>query len=270
MSGDEPTTEGVTADDEAQPGGERGSASDSGGVDDTDESPPDGGVRRGGDARPDQGDAARSADAGVQTATGADQHGETWGWLPRPLAVALPFTEASSGAKGLSRGEVFELLSNERRRYVIRYLQSNGGTGELGNMATQVAAWEHDVEPERVDSTERKRAYTTLQQSHLPKMDDMGAVDYDSDSGHVEATDALGAVDIYLEIVPGGELAWKEYYLALSIVSVALVAVVAVGGVYPFALLPDVFWAAVIAFAFLVSAAVHVYLDRSILLGETE
>jgi hypothetical protein len=253
MSSDEPTGHGGTAEEGTSPGGEP----------DGERSPTDGAP----DASPDE----RRAGTGTEAAASSrDDSGWRWNWLPQPLAEALPFAEPPSGPSGLTRDEVFELLSNERRRYVIRYLQSNDGAGELGDMATQVAAWEHDVAPDRVDSTERKRAYTTLQQSHLPKMDDMGAVDYDSDSGHVEATEALGAVDIYLEIVPGGELAWKEYYLALSIVSVALVAVVAVGGVYPFALLPDVVWAAVIAFAFLVSAAAHVYLDRSIVLGEGE
>ena len=44
-----------------------------------------------------------------------------------------------------------------------------------------VAAWENDTTVERIGSTERKRVYTALRQSHLDRMADAGIIEYDVD-----------------------------------------------------------------------------------------
>jgi len=182
-------------------------------------------------------------------------------------AVADETTEAETTS--LTKGEIFDVLRNQRRRFVLQYLKYAEGPVELGDLATQVAAWEYETTPEDVTSEQRKRVYTTLQQTHLSKMDEAGIVDYDSDRGLISATDQTDDLNVYLEIVPGREFAWREYYLALGGISCALVAVLWFE-VYPFTVVADVVWAGVIAGVLTVSAGIHIYRERDMRLGSGE
>ncbi len=166
----------------------------------------------------------------------------------------------------LSKGEVFEVLRNQRRRYVLQYLKQDDRPVELGDLAQQVAAWEYETTPDSVTPEQRKRVYTTLQQTHLPKMDEANILSFDSDSGVIESTNLTRDVSVYLEIVPGHEFAWRELYLSLGAVSCALVAVIW-GNVYPFNTVPTIAWTALIAGTVTVTAAVHIYHERHMRLG---
>ena len=44
----------------------------------------------------------------------------------------------------LSKGEIFDVLQNERRRYTLQYLRENEGPVQLGDLASHVAAQEYD------------------------------------------------------------------------------------------------------------------------------
>ena len=167
---------------------------------------------------------------------------------------------------GLSKGEVFEVLRNQRRRYVLQYLKQDSRPVELGDLAQQVAAWEYETVPEEVTPEQRKRVYTTLQQTHLPKMDEAGILEFDSDAGIIRVTDRTGEISIYLEIVPGHEFAWRELYLSLGAISCALVAALWLE-IYPLTLLSDLAWAGIIAATFTLTAAIHIYYERNMRLG---
>jgi len=169
----------------------------------------------------------------------------------------------------LSKTEIFDVLRNQRRRFVLQYLKRRETPVELGPLATQVAAWEYDTTVDEVTSAQRKRVYTTLQQTHLPKMDEAGIVEYDSSRGTICSTESTEDLSVYLEIVPGNEFAWREYYLSLGAVSCALVAALW-GHIYPFTLVSDLVWATVIALLVTVSAVAHVYHERNMRLGQQE
>ena len=166
----------------------------------------------------------------------------------------------------LTKGEIFEVLRNQRRRYVLHYLKRDGRPVELGDLAQQVAAWEYDTTLEDVTPEQRKRVYTTLQQTHLPKMDEAGILTFDSDRGVIQATDRTHDISVYLEIVPGHEFAWRELYLSLGAVSCALVAALWLE-IVPFTLLSDLTWAGIIAITFTATAAAHIYHERHMRLG---
>lgn len=179
-------------------------------------------------------------------------------------------TEGNGGSdnRQISQDTVFHLLRNRRRRYAIHYLK-RAGSAEIGDVAEQVAAWENDVPVEAVDSTQRKRVYNSLQQTHLPELDDQGFADYDTRSGTVELTDAAHQLDVYLEVVPDRDIPWSEYYLGLSAVGAGLVAAVW-AQVFPFTLLPAVAWMAFLVGAFAFSAVANFYDQRRSLLGGNE
>lgn len=174
-----------------------------------------------------------------------------------------------TSAERIPKGEIFELLRNQRRRYVLHYLKRDPGPVELGSLAQQIAAWEYDTIPSEVTPEQRKRIYTTLQQTHLPKMDEAGILRFDRDAGLIERTDRTTDVTIYLEIVPKSEIPWRELYLSLGAISLAIVAALW-GGVYPLTAVPDLAWAGVIAGTFTVASIVHIYYERSMRVGHGE
>lgn len=164
---------------------------------------------------------------------------------------------AEESDRELSRNDVFEVLRNERRRLTLQYLQrSDEERVPLCEVVDYVAAQENGKPIEAVDSGKRKAVYTALRQSHFPKMDDLGVVNYDNLRGEVELTDAATEVQLYLEYVPGDEIPWHEYYLGLTGVAAALLAVVW-AEIFPFGALSWRTLAVVIVLLFGVSAAVH-------------
>ncbi|WP_336337885.1 DUF7344 domain-containing protein [Haloarcula brevis] len=167
----------------------------------------------------------------------------------------------------LSKGEIFDVLQNERRRYTLQYLREHDGPVQLGDLASHVAAQEYDCPNAEVTSAQRKRVYTTLQQSHLPRMHDAGIVEYDDENGTIARTAHTEELTVYLEIVPGSEFPWREYYLSLGAVSLAIVTVLWVG-VYPFTVIPPLVWTTLIAVVLSVSAVYHTYAGREMTLTE--
>jgi len=178
-------------------------------------------------------------------------------------------TNVGRGVQDLSKGEIFDVLQNKRRRFVLQYLRRHGGPVELGDLATQVAAWEYETSCEGISKKQRKRVYTTLQQTHLPRMADVGIVAYDSDDGVIDTTSQTDDLTVYLEIVPGGEFPWREYYLSVGAVSLALVATLWVG-LFPFTRIPPLVLATVIAIVLTISAGYQNLHGREMTLSEYE
>ena len=169
----------------------------------------------------------------------------------------------------LSKGEIFEVLQNKRRRYVIQYLRRHGGPVDLGELATYVASWEYDTARDDISKTQRKRVYTTLQQTHLPKMDKAGIVAYDSDDGIIETTPQTEDLTVYLEIVPGSEFPWREFYLSFGAVSLAIVATLW-ANLYPFTLVSPLVWATLFAVILSLAAGYPTLSGREMTLSEYE
>jgi len=176
-------------------------------------------------------------------------------------------SDSADSDDDLSKGEIFDVLQNERRRYTLQYLREHDGPVQLGDLASHVAAQEYDCPNTEVTSAQRKRVYTTLQQSHLPRMHETGIVNYDDESGTVSRTAHTEELTVYLEIVPGSEFPWREYYLSLGAVSLAIVTILWVG-VYPFTVIPPLVWTTLIAVVLSVSAGYHTYAGREMTLTE--
>ncbi|PSP33502.1 hypothetical protein BRC63_10175 [Halobacteriales archaeon QH_10_70_21] len=114
---------------------------------------------------------------------------------------------------------VFDVLQNRRRRLVLAALEDDGET-TLGDLAERIAGIENDKPPESLDSQERKRVYVGLYQSHLPKMDDAGAVRFDDDRGSVERGPHMDVFCQYLDDSAAEDETATGYYLGVAAASV--------------------------------------------------
>ena len=113
---------------------------------------------------------------------------------------------------------IFEILKNSRRREVLHFLRERDEQVSLGELAEHVAAIENDTTTDALTSSERKRVYVGLYQCHLPKMDDIGVVDFNQDRGHITLTEKADDFEKYLDrSEEEQDRQWYQYYAAVSV-----------------------------------------------------
>jgi hypothetical protein len=115
----------------------------------------------------------------------------------------------------LSQDTLFFILQNSRRRETIRCLQEMGGEAEFSDVVEAVAGREFDCEPHELEYDKRKTVYTSLYQTHLPKLQDAGIVEYDRRGGYVRLTDVAGELDEYLD-QPAGANGFQYVHVGLA------------------------------------------------------
>lgn len=177
-------------------------------------------------------------------------------------------TVADLGSGG-SPDEVYEVLSNHRRRYALHYLKQNGRNAELGTVSERVAAWENEIDVEEVSSDQRKRVYTSLQRYHFPKMDEAELLEYDRRAGTVELTERADDLDLYMEVINSYDIPWSLYYVGLSVIGIVMIGAGSVG-VPPFDAVPGTGWAVFLVTSLLFSALAHTVLTRRMRLGSDD
>ena len=146
----------------------------------------------------------------------------------------------------ISMDEIFHILQNERRRNVLRYLRETDGPVRMRDVAEQAAAWEHDTTVEALTSDQRQRVYIPLYQSHLPKLDKAGLIEYQQKRGIVERKPLADHFDRFLEVHPESgsetdpeqesesvaeetrESEWDDYYIGAA----GIGAVILLGAVF--------------------------------------
>ncbi|WP_458189411.1 DUF7344 domain-containing protein [Haladaptatus sp. NG-WS-4] len=164
--------------------------------------------------------------------------------------------ETTSGSQTLTPDVAFEILTNARRRYTLAYLRSQSDAVSIGELAEAVAAWEHDTTTDLVSSKERKSVYTSLYQTHLPKMADAGVIEYDRQRGIVQLADRAEELDDYLS--PTMETPnWSGYYLTIAVVGGTAI-VCNVVGMYPFTEVPVLAYVGLLLGSVAVLSAVNI------------
>lgn len=169
-----------------------------------------------------------------------------------------------------SEDEIFYILSNQRRRYVLYYLKQHDGPVELMEVVRQLAAWEEGISVDEVSEQAHKRAYVALYQTHIPRLEEAGLVEYDPDSGLLTLSADSAELDPYIGSQEGtnGDSGptWYLYYGAVVAANAVLFAAVVAG------LLPiDQVVANVIAILSLVTLAlVHALYSRRTVESESQ
>ncbi|NUB92249.1 hypothetical protein HT576_14620 [Haloterrigena sp. SYSU A121-1] len=156
----------------------------------------------------------------------------------------------------LEPDDIFHILQTSRRRHVLRYLRRAGEPMTLRDLAERIAADEHETTVENLTSDQRQRVYISLYQSHLPKLDTRGIVDYDKDRGIVESTPMAAQFDPYLSGLESESTdPWPRRY-AGTVGGCALLAVATAGGLLP---IPWFAVSSVVLLAVAAVTAIHWY-----------
>lgn len=93
----------------------------------------------------------------------------------------------------------FAILSDEHRRIVLTHLLTEDGPVSVDELVERIVSEFHLVEGNRLNDI-RQLIAVRLYHVHLPLMDSIGIVEYDSERDHVETTDKVWTIEPYLEI----------------------------------------------------------------------
>lgn len=160
----------------------------------------------------------------------------------------------------LETEEIHDVLRNQRRRLVLDILQAEGEPVSVRELSERIGAIEAEQNPP--PRNVRQSVYVSLLQTHLPKLDELDIVDYQSEGRTVSVGDGLREVAVYLETVPKYGLSRSEYYAAVSLLG-ALTMVAAELGTPLVADLAPATWAYAFFAVIFASGVYHTYVQGS-------
>ena len=107
------------------------------------------------------------------------------------------------------------ILGNDRRMCVIEFLQKSNGEADLRDLVRYIAEKEGNT-----DRKHRKSVYVSLIQTHIPKMEREGIIEFKH--GTIKLIRIPENVDVYMEIVNKNDVRWATVYTILALSSVIL------------------------------------------------
>jgi len=155
--------------------------------------------------------------------------------------------------------QVYAVLANERRRRALEQLAAVGGVVTVHELSTLVADRETGESP--APKRCRESVYTSLVQTHLPRLEALGVIEYDREARTVELSRHARDVSLYTEVVASVGVTWSELYRALGVISLsvllaALLKVPVVSAVDP------VLWASLFLGSFAAASAYQLWVNR--------
>lgn len=132
----------------------------------------------------------------------------------------------SDAPSTLEEGEIHDILRNDRRRAVLEFLSEHDGRATIRELSEYIATLESGENPPPRNI--RQSVYVSLHQTHLPKLDGLGVVDYDTDSKQVELHSRASYVRSYMGQNGGGNTV-PLLYVLIGALGVALSLITATG-----------------------------------------
>ena len=103
----------------------------------------------------------------------------------------------------LSLDVTFEILRNRRRQLVLEFLRERDEMVTIGELAEHIAAIENDTTVRQLNAQQRKRVYIGLYQCHLPKMADVGVIEFNKSRGNISPGEHIEPLYEYLDVTNG-------------------------------------------------------------------
>lgn len=131
----------------------------------------------------------------------------------------------TSRSTPLEESEIFHILGNDRRRAIVQLLATDRERVDVSDVATRIAEGETDTTP--VPNNLYKSVYVSLQQTHLPQLEEDDVIAYDPDAKTIQPGPHFDAV---LRYVDGDRDDDRPVLIAHLIVSVLALVLVTVAG----------------------------------------
>lgn len=96
---------------------------------------------------------------------------------------------------------IFELLSDQRRRFALHYLATQVGAIDVSDLADQIALMEGNHTQEHYE-----RICTGLVHIHIPKLDDAAVIRYDPERETIELSEQAAVLTPYLDLAAETDL----------------------------------------------------------------
>lgn len=126
----------------------------------------------------------------------------------------------SDESSSLNEGEIHDILRNDRRRAVIDFLSEHGGHATIRELSEHIATLEsgEDPPPRNV----RQSVYVSLHQTHLPKLQGLGVVDYDTDSKDIDLRERATRLEAYMDRKDSDTDPLSLIYVAIGTIGILL------------------------------------------------
>ncbi|WP_227380107.1 DUF7504 family protein [Haladaptatus halobius] len=111
-------------------------------------------------------------------------------WLVRPSVEWI--------SESLSADLLFDVLRSRQRREVLRYLLRATEPVSLDELTTTIAKRESGKQT--INRNEYRRYYMSLSQKHLPRLDDVGFIEYDSPTSRILISKAAQHIEPFLTL----------------------------------------------------------------------
>lgn len=145
----------------------------------------------------------------------------------------------------LDADDRFDLLCNARRLSLLEYLHRQDDPVHLTQAATYIAARENGKSVQELTEDERRRAYISLYQTHLPLLVEYDIIHWNETTNTLEMADASELLP-YLDAADGDRFRWGPVHLILVVVTLFAVTL-SIPGLFPFSLLPVTGYAVVLS-----------------------
>ncbi|MCH7659138.1 MAG: hypothetical protein IH933_00660 [Euryarchaeota archaeon] len=129
----------------------------------------------------------------------------------------------------LEKEDVFEVLYNPRRRHTLERLAQHDRPHSMDELVERIAAKENDIPIGELERQQRRRVHVSLYQTHLPLLEEIGAIEYDREANRIESGKILRELTPYLDIPATTTVPWRAYYGRLLAGYAGLGVVVLVG-----------------------------------------
>ncbi|ARS90192.1 DUF7344 domain-containing protein [Natrarchaeobaculum aegyptiacum] len=129
----------------------------------------------------------------------------------------------TSRSESLAESEVFHILGNDRRRAIVQLLAETAGQIDVSDVATEIAATEADGTP--VPNNLYKSVYVSLQQTHLPQLEEDAVIEYDSEAKTISPGPNFDDVLTYVDGQQDRRPLTLQFHLGLCVLGLALIAI---------------------------------------------
>lgn len=98
----------------------------------------------------------------------------------------------------VSTDDLFDVLSNARRRFVIACLATHSKPLAVADIATELTCWECKTPSDQIPEEHVQSRYVALYHVHVPKMADVGILEYNQERNTIALVDECDGITSFV------------------------------------------------------------------------